>query len=66
MDPLSDGLVCGVNYFYCDIDNAKNNQRFCTYAKLERGGYYTASKSGNFERSAPPSTFSECEQSDFK
>lgn len=66
VDPLSDGLVCGSSYFYCNIGNAKNNQRFCAYAKLEGGGYYTASKSGNFERSVPPSSFFECEQSDRK
>jgi len=65
-DPLSDGLICGKNYFYCNYNNAQNNKKFCYYAKLEGGGYYTASPSGNFERKAPPTSFLECAQTDLK
>ena len=49
-------------YVYTGLDNsaASNSQLYCYYAKLEAGGYYTASQAGNYKRSTPPTTFGEC------
>jgi cytoskeletal protein RodZ len=52
--------VCGRDYIYCGLNNASYSQFFCYYAKLEGGGYYTASHGGNFKRSTPPKIFEEC------
>ncbi|MCU0653533.1 MAG: hypothetical protein MUD10_04715 [Candidatus Pacebacteria bacterium] len=52
--------VCGKDYTYCGLNNAAYPQFFCYYAKLEGGGYYTASQGGNFKRSTPPKIFEEC------
>ena len=52
--------VCGQSYSYCGLANAVYPQAFCYYAKLENGGYYTASQAGNFKRSTAPKTFKEC------
>jgi len=64
-DPLtkqyvSQKAVCGKDYVYCGLNNAPYPQFFCYYAKLEGGGYYTASHSGNFKRSTPPKIFEQC------
>jgi len=53
-------LACGKDYVYCGLNNAPYPQFFCYYAKLEAGGYYTASHEGNFKRSTPPKIFEEC------
>ncbi|MFA6376063.1 MAG: hypothetical protein WCX69_01525 [Candidatus Paceibacterota bacterium] len=53
-------LVCGKNYVYCGLNNTPYSQFFCYYAKLEGGGYYTASREGNFKRSTLPKIFEEC------
>jgi len=65
LDPLAaqfgeKKLVCGKNYVYCGLNNAPYPQFFCYYAKLEGGGYYTASHEGSFKRSTPPKIFEEC------
>jgi|GEM_PF-1499839 len=59
-DPLNDGNVCGQGYIYCGIDNTKEKEKFCFYAKLEGSGYYTASHAGNFKRATAPKTLDEC------
>lgn len=60
-DPSGAGQgVCGSDYVYCGLNNAPYPQFFCYYAKLEGGGYYTASHNGNFKRSTPPKIFEEC------
>jgi len=60
-DPLIGARpVCGKDYVYCGLNNAPYPQFFCYYAKLESGGYYTASHAGNFKRSAPPKIFEDC------
>jgi hypothetical protein len=60
VDPVNAGGVCGAGLIYCGLDNIRASEKFCYYAKLEGGGYYTASAAGNFERSTPPATFGEC------
>lgn len=52
--------VCGNDYVYCGLNNAPYPNFFCYYAKLENGGYYTASHGGNFVRNTPPKIFEEC------
>ena len=52
--------VCGNDYIYCGLNNAPYPQFFCYYAKLEAGGYYTASHAGNFKRSTAPKIFEDC------
>jgi len=52
--------VCGKDYIYCGLNNTNYSNFFCYYAKLEGGGYYTASHAGNFKRSTPPKIFEEC------
>lgn len=42
------------------INNTSNPQRFCAYADLERGGFYTASEAGNFEVANAPTSFDTC------
>lgn len=59
-DPLNSGIGCGKDYTYCGLDNTVETNKFCYYAKLESGGYYTASHAGNFNRVTPPATFDEC------
>jgi hypothetical protein len=59
-DPMNTGNVCGQDYIYCGLDNAKNSQKFCYYAKLEDGSFVVASQEGHFKRSAVPATFAEC------
>lgn len=60
-DPLIGAKpVCGKDYVYCGLNNAPYPQFFCYYAKLESGGYYTASHAGNFYRSTLPKIFEEC------
>ncbi len=65
-DPLYDATqaVCGQSYVYCGLNNASYPHFFCYYAKLEGGGYYTASHAGNFSRSTPPKIFEECAVAD--
>lgn len=60
VDPLNTGKICGRDQIYCGMDNSAKNQFFCYYAKLEAGGFYTASHNGNFERQTAPTTFGEC------
>jgi hypothetical protein len=62
VDPVNSGMVCGRDQVYCGLNNVADSSKFCYYAKLEGGGYYTASNAGNFERTAPPATFGECGQ----
>ena len=52
--------TCGSSYIYCGLNNAPYSHFFCYYAKLEGGGYYTASHEGNFLRQTPPKIFEEC------
>jgi hypothetical protein len=52
--------VCGKDYVYCGLNNASYSQFFCYFAKLEGGGYYTASYKGNVKISIQPHTFEEC------
>jgi hypothetical protein len=60
-DPLiGKNPACGKDYVYCGLNNAPYPQFFCYYAKLETGGYYTASHAGNFRRSTAPKIFEEC------
>lgn len=65
-DPLYNGTsaVCGRDYVYCGLNNASYSHFFCYYAKLEGGGYYTASHAGNFMRSTAPKIFEECAVAD--
>ncbi len=56
--------VCGADYVYCGLNNAPYSNFFCYYAKLEGGGYYTASHAGNFKRNAAPKIFEECAAAD--
>jgi len=44
------------------IDNTRDNQKFCAYADLERGGFYIASHKGNGEIATEPRTLSDCEK----
>ena len=60
VDPLNSGVGCGKDYVYCALDNTQETNKFCYYAKMEGGGYYTASHAGNFKRQTPPTTFDEC------
>jgi len=62
VDPINYGRTCGQDYIYCGLNNVADSSKFWYYAKLEGGGYYTASNAGNFERSMPPATFGECGQ----
>ena len=62
VDPVNSGMVCGRDQVYCGLNNVVDSSKFCYYAKLESGGYYTASNTGNFERVTPPATFGECGQ----
>ncbi len=56
--------VCGKDFVYCGLNNAPYSHFFCYYAKLESGGYYTASHEGNFLRQTPPKIFEDCAVSD--
>lgn len=56
--------ICGKDYVYCGLNNASYSHFFCYYAKLESGGYYTASHEGNFLRKTLPKIFEECAVSD--
>jgi hypothetical protein len=47
-------------FVYCGLDNTANDQKFCYFAKLESGGYFTASQAGNFKRSNKPASFDDC------
>jgi|GEM_PF-1628739 len=59
-DPLGNGLVCGLSYTYCGLDNTRDNSRFCYYAKLETGGYYAVSETGSYKRNSIPSSLADC------
>lgn len=52
--------VCGTDYVYCGLDNTGDGRKFCYFAKLEAGGYITASHGGNFKRASKPATLDEC------
>jgi hypothetical protein len=60
IDPVNSGSGCGRDLVYCGLDNTATNQKFCFFTKLESGGYYTASQAGNFKRSTPPATLTDC------
>ncbi|MFH1841326.1 MAG: type II secretion system protein [Candidatus Nealsonbacteria bacterium] len=45
---------------YVWLDNTGDAQKFCAYATLEGGGYYTASYAGNFECSDATPTLADC------
>lgn len=62
VDPQSTGMICGRDFIYCGLDNSKASRDFCYFAKLETGGYQTASPLGSFKRSTPPASFAECGQ----
>ena len=47
-------------YIYRAISNVGQPEKFCYYAQLEGGGFYTASHAGNFERVTAPTTLDEC------
>jgi hypothetical protein len=64
-DPANVGSVCGRDYIYCGLDNTRDSSKYCYFAKLEGGGYYTATASGNFERGTAPATFAECAQATY-
>ena len=45
---------------YVWINNTGDAQKFCAYATLESGGYYTASHAGNFECSDVVPILTDC------
>lgn len=45
---------------YVWINNTTDDQKFCAYATLESGGYYTASYAGNFECADATPTLTDC------
>ena len=51
-------------FIYCALDNTADAQKFCYYAKLESGGYYTASHAGNFKRATRPKSLADCATTD--
>ena len=51
-------------FIYCALDNTADAQKFCYYAKLESGGYYTASHAGNFKRDTRPKSLADCATTD--
>ena len=48
------------SYIYKTIANVGVTDKFCYYATLEDGKFYTASHVGNTGRSTPPTTLDEC------
>jgi len=44
------------------IDNTGNDQKFCAYADLEKGGFYAVSNKGIGEITIKPLTLSDCEK----
>jgi len=44
------------------IDNTGNDQKFCAYADLEKGGFYVVSNKGIGEITTEPLTLSDCEK----
>ncbi|MBM3257639.1 MAG: zinc-ribbon domain-containing protein [Candidatus Nealsonbacteria bacterium] len=49
-DPLNDE-----DYSYYFINNTSDSQRYCVYAELEGGGFFTASREGTFTITNKPS-----------
>ena len=47
-------------YTYKGLDNSGNTQKFCYYAQLEDGTFYTASHGGNFSKTAAPTSLDDC------
>lgn len=45
---------------YVWINNTGDAQKFCAYATIEAGGYYTASNAGNFACSDAVPTLADC------
>jgi len=45
---------------YVWVNNTSDAQKFCAYATLENGGYYTASNAGNFACSDTAPTLADC------
>lgn len=60
VDPINKGSVCGDDYIYCALDNTTDSDKFCYYAKIEGGGFYTASHNGVFKKNVAPKNFAEC------
>jgi len=54
-DPLEDTKTP-----YTWVDNTDDDQKFCVYATLERGGWYGASHEGNYECSDVKPTLNDC------
>ena len=47
-------------YIYAAVSNVGVTDKFCYYAALESGGFYTASHVGNVTRSTAPTTLDLC------
>ncbi|MBI2450406.1 MAG: prepilin-type N-terminal cleavage/methylation domain-containing protein [Candidatus Nealsonbacteria bacterium] len=45
---------------YVWVNNSTDAQKFCAYATLEEGGYYTASHAGNFKCTDAAPTLADC------
>jgi prepilin-type N-terminal cleavage/methylation domain-containing protein len=45
---------------YMGLDNTGDPQKFCYYVDLEGDGYYVASHAGTFEKSAAPTSLTDC------
>jgi len=45
---------------YVWVDNTKDDQKFCVYAILEKGGWYAASHQGSFECIDTVPTLNDC------
>jgi len=60
VDPINKGSACGDDYIYCALDNTVDSDKFCYYAKIEGGGFYTASHNGVFKKNVAPKNFAEC------
>jgi len=54
-DPLNSG-----SNVYSWVDNSADGQRYCVYALLEGGGYFTASKNGTLSTSTAPTGDLDC------
>jgi len=55
LDPTNSG-----SYIYVWVDNTPNAEKFCVYATLEAGGYYTASNAGHFSCSDAAPILDDC------
>lgn len=63
VDPVGNNTINSISYSYIGLDNTVGNgSDYCYYAKMENGGYYTASDGGNFLLPSPPETVNECKK----